>query len=127
MCLLELCISGYGCEDAFLAPGTLTQSRRVIRGFGKINQTNHFGSSVYHWLCQNRLYNTVCSLVDGKIGGFVAKRFLPSDGLHYEPRWFHRFTLEGVTTEGELGRQRYPIGDIFILIVAACELALEAA
>ena len=30
LCLPELCISGYGCEDAFLAPGTLAQSRRVL-------------------------------------------------------------------------------------------------
>ena len=111
LCLPELCISGYGCEDAFLAPGTLTQSRRLLEELARL--TNGMIVAVgLPLLYQNRLYNTVCLLVNGKIGGFVAKRFLPSDGLHYEPRWFHRWP-EGVSTEIELNGQRYPIGDIY--------------
>jgi NAD+ synthase (glutamine-hydrolysing) len=111
LCLPELCISGYGCEDAFLAPGTLTQSSQTLSELAKL--TNGIIVAVgLPLLYQNRVYNTVCLLVDGKIGGFVAKRFLPSDGLHYEPRWFHRWP-QGVHTEVELNGQRYPIGDIY--------------
>ena len=30
LCLPEMCISGYGCEDAFQSPATLTESWRVL-------------------------------------------------------------------------------------------------
>ena len=30
LCLPELCISGYGCEDAFLAHGVLETSRDIL-------------------------------------------------------------------------------------------------
>jgi NAD+ synthase (glutamine-hydrolysing) len=110
LCLPELCISGYGCEDAFLAPGTLAQSLRVL--FEIASKTQGMIVAVgLPLLSQNRIYNTVCLLVDGKIAGFVAKHFLPSDGLHYEPRWFHRWPQE-ICAEVDINNKRYPIGDI---------------
>jgi NAD+ synthase (glutamine-hydrolysing) len=30
LCLPELCISGYGCEDAFHSPGVQEMARRVL-------------------------------------------------------------------------------------------------
>jgi NAD+ synthase (glutamine-hydrolysing) len=30
LCLPELCISGYGCEDAFHSPGTYRTAREVL-------------------------------------------------------------------------------------------------
>ncbi|MDM8557275.1 NAD(+) synthase [Candidatus Parabeggiatoa sp. HSG14] len=111
LCLPELCISGYGCEDTFLAFGTLVQSQQVLHDI--VPYTKDIIVAVglplsYH----NRVYNTVCLLVDGKIGGFVAKRFLPSSGIHYEPRWFHRWP-QNVHSEIELNGEHYPIGDIY--------------
>jgi NAD+ synthase (glutamine-hydrolysing) len=111
LCLPELCISGYGCEDAFLAPGTLEQSRRVLSEL--IRQTYGIIVSVgLPLLYENRIYNTVCLLVDGKIAGFVAKRFLPNDGIHYETRWFHCWPQD-VSAKINLNGQYYPIGDIY--------------
>ncbi len=111
LCLPELCISGYGCEDAFLAPGTLAQSQRVLHEIAP--QTQEIIIAVgLPLLYQNRIYNTVCLLVNGKIGGFVAKQFLPADGIHYEPRWFHRWP-QNVSAEIEINGQHYPIGDIY--------------
>jgi len=111
LCLPELCISGYGCEDAFLAPGTLAQSRRVLHEIAP--QTKNIIVAVgLPLLYQNRVYNTVCLLVDGAICGFVAKRFLPSDGIHYEPRWFHRWP-QNVHVEIGLNGQTYHMGDIY--------------
>ncbi|MEN8219158.1 MAG: NAD(+) synthase [Pseudomonadota bacterium] len=111
LCLPELCISGYGCEDAFLAPGTLAQSRRVLHEIAQ--QSKDIIVAVGLPLSyQNRVYNTVCLLVNGTICGFVAKRFLPSDGIHYEPRWFHRWP-QNVHVEIDLDGQAYPIGDIY--------------
>jgi NAD+ synthase (glutamine-hydrolysing) len=111
LCLPELCLSGYGCEDAFLAPGTLAQSWRVLQTI--VPQTYNIIVAVgLPLLYQNRGYNTVGLLINGQIGGFVAKKFLPSDGIHYEPRWFHRWP-SGAQTEIEIDEQRYPLGDIY--------------
>jgi NAD+ synthase (glutamine-hydrolysing) len=111
LCLPELCISGYGCEDTFLASGTLIQSLQVLHDIVSLTKDIIVAVGLplsYH----NRVYNTACLLVDGKIGGFVAKRFLPSDGIHYEPRWFHRWP-QNVHAEIDINGQRYPIGDIY--------------
>ncbi len=111
ICLPELCISGYGCEDTFLAPGTLTQSLQSLHDIAPLTQ-NMIVAVGLPLLYQNRVYNTAALLVNGTIGGFVAKRFLPSDGIHYEPRWFHRWP-QSVQAEIEISGQHYPIGDIF--------------
>jgi len=111
LCLPELCISGYGCEDAFLASGTLAQSQRVLTELLPLTQ-NMIVAVGLPLTYQNRVYNAVCLLVDGKIAGFVAKRFLPDDGIHYESRWFQPWPHELQTTI-EFAGQRYPIGDIY--------------
>ncbi len=111
LCLPELCITGYGCEDAFqgafvhrtawkilheLAPAT----RRLVVAIGLPVSFQH------------ALYNTAALLVDGRIAGFVAKRFLAGDGIHYEPRWFKPWPV-GVRHELEIDGARYPLGDCF--------------
>jgi len=111
LCLPELCISGYGCEDAFLSPSTLIQSQRVFQAI--IPHTKNIIVALGLPLAyQNRVYNVVSLLVNGQICGFVAKRFLAGDGIHYEPRWFQAWPA-GIFTEIEIQNQRYPIGDIY--------------
>lgn len=111
LCLPELCISGYGCEDTFLAPGTLAQSRKILQEI--VPQTKEIIVAVgLPLLYQNRVYNTVCLLVNGHIGGFVAKRFLPNDGIHYEPRWFHCWP-QNISAQINIEGQNYPMGDIY--------------
>lgn len=63
-------------------------------------------------LFQNALFNTVCLAADGRILGFVAKRFLAGDGIHYEPRWFKPWPGGVRQTIDVLGGE-YPIGDLF--------------
>lgn len=111
LCLPELCISGYGCEDMFLAPATIAQSQQVLLKIAP--QTKGLIIAVgLPVSLQNRIYNTVCLLVDGEIAGFVAKRFLAGDGIHYEPRWFHPWPHD-VRSEIDIDGKTYPIGDIF--------------
>lgn len=111
LCLPELCISGYGCEDAFLSPGTLLQSLRTLQKIAP--KTKDIIVTVgLPLLYQNRVYNVVGLLASGKICGFVAKRFLAGDGIHYEPRWFKAW-LHDVFVEIEIDGQLYPLGDIY--------------
>src|SRR5512142_2981807 len=87
LCLPELCITGYGCEDAFLARGVQEQARGVLLGLLRATRdlVVSVGLPILH---RNALLNVACVIADGRILGFVAKRHLAGDGIHYEPRWF---------------------------------------
>ena len=62
-------------------------------------------------LHRSALFNCACLAVNGRIAGFVAKRFLAGEGLHYEPRWFKPWP-RGVRETVTLGGEDYPIGDL---------------
>jgi len=112
LCLPEMCIPGYGCQDAFLSPSVQRTSLRVLmdellpatRGMAV-----SFGLPlVYH----NVLFNAACLAVDGALAGFVCKRHLAGDGVHYEPRWFKAWQA-GARGEVEVDGRAYPIGDLY--------------
>ena len=110
LCLPELCISGYGCEDAFHSPGVQQMALRVLLEIVPATRglIVSLGLPVAY---RHGLFNTAALAVDGRLLGFVAKQFLAGDGIHYEPRWFKpwpaghrgRVAIEGV---------EYPLGDI---------------
>jgi NAD+ synthase (glutamine-hydrolysing) len=110
LCLPEMCISGYGCEDAFLGAGLIAETERVL--FELLPETRGmvvtFGVPVLH---HNALFNTAVMAVDGRIAGLVAKRFLAGDGIHYEPRWFKPWR-EGRRASITLRGVDYPLGDL---------------
>ncbi|MBC8154908.1 MAG: NAD+ synthetase, partial [Bacteroidetes bacterium] len=87
LCLPELCISGYGCEDAFYAQNTIDQSMASLLEI--VEHTNDItvsvGLPVRH---NNRTINTACLISNKRILGFIGKQHLPQNGIHYEPRWF---------------------------------------
>ncbi len=110
LCLPEMCITGYGCEDAFHARGVQRTALEVLRDL--LPATEGIVVSVgLPLLFKNSLFNTACLLVDGQVAGFVAKRALAGDGLHYEPRWFRPWP-RGVQTEVKIHGQAYPVGDL---------------
>ncbi len=110
LCLPELCISGYGCEDAFFGRGTQATALAVLREVVSATKgmVVSFGLPLLH---RNALFSCACLAVDGRIAGFVAKRFLCGDGLHYEPRWFKPWP-QGVRDTVTLDGQDFPIGDL---------------
>jgi NAD+ synthase (glutamine-hydrolysing) len=110
LCLPELCISGYGCEDAFLSPGVQRMSWRVLEEVlpESRGMIISLGLPLLH---HNALYDVACLAVDGKIAGFTAKRFLAGDGIHYEPRWFKPWPV-GRRTQTTVDGREYPLGDI---------------
>jgi NAD+ synthase (glutamine-hydrolysing) len=111
LCLPELCITGYGCEDAFFSHNTTDMALQILQEivpFTK-NIIVCVGLPVRYL---NRVFNTACLVVDGEIIGFVAKKFLPGDGIHYEPRWFSPW-LTGEQGEVEVNGEYYPLGDLF--------------
>lgn len=90
LCLPELCISGYGCEDAFYSSATLQRSLAIAHDLAPETQ----GMIVCFGLplrIRNKTYNAAAVAADGKILGFVLKQHLPNYGVFYEDRWFQRW------------------------------------
>ena len=110
LCLPELCITGYGCEDMYFSPGIQATALDMLQEL--VPETNGliacFGLPVFH---EGALYNAAALACDGRLLGLVAKQHLAGDGIHYEPRWFRRWAA-GVVGSLEIGKQEYPIGDL---------------
>jgi NAD+ synthase (glutamine-hydrolysing) len=110
LCLPELCITGYGCEDAFQSPGV---QRMAIEVLAEV-VPHTAGMVVAVGLpvrFENGLYDGAAVVADGRIAGIACKQHLAGDGIHYEPRWFrgwHRGRRGTVTLAG----QAVPIGDL---------------
>ena len=109
LCLPELAITGYGCEDQFLSHELAQRAWASLTQIAPETQGMVVAVGLPVWV-KNAVYNAVAVLVDGTIGGLVAKKNLAGDGLHYEPRWFHAWP-EGVIVEDEFGDHYLPIGD----------------
>ena len=111
LCLPELCISGYGCEDAFLSPAVAETAWSVLQEIAPRvrDVVVSLGLPIPF---RNALYNCACLVAEGRMLGFVGKRFLAGDGLHYEPRWFKPWP-RGVVTELVRDGVRYPLGDLY--------------
>lgn len=110
LCLPELCITGYGCEDAFHSRGVQQTAWQILEEIAPLT-TGMAVSVGLPLLHHNALFNAACLLVDGRIVGFSAKRFLAGDGIHYEPRWFKPWPHDQ-RSEVECNGERYPIGDL---------------
>ncbi len=110
LCLPELCITGYGCEDAFHSPGLHHTAEQVLLEILPETQglIVSVGLPVLH---RGGLFNAACLMVDGQIVGFAAKQHLAGEGIHYEPRWFKRWPKD-VHAETEVAGNVYPLGDL---------------
>jgi len=111
LCLPEMCIPGYGCEDTFHSPGLQRKSLELLDEIAPASR-GMIVSVGLPLLYHKALYNTACLLVDGAIAGFSAKRFLAGDGIHYEPRWFRAWP-EGRRAQVEIDGVEYPLGDLY--------------
>lgn len=114
LCLPELCITGYGCEDMFLSPGMLRRAGQQLVAL--IPETKGMVVSVgLPVLVRNAVYNAAALLVDGELIGLAAKQHLAGDGIHYEPRWFDAWEPGAVETI-EFGEHTVPIGDLIFTV-----------
>ncbi|MDX5346609.1 MAG: NAD(+) synthase [Hymenobacteraceae bacterium] len=110
LCLPEMAITGYGCEDLFLhewlpqmAFEKLLEIKEWCEGLVVcVTLPVRLGTAVY---------NCVCVIRDKEILGFTAKQFLANDGVHYEPRWFTSWVPDTVQ-EFDMFGKTYQIGDL---------------
>lgn len=119
LCLPELAITGYACEDAFFMDGLQDTAFAQLEALAPLTRgmVVAVGLPVYHG---KALYNAAALLADGAIVGFAAKQFLAGDGIHYEPRWFKPWPageldeLERTAPDGSI--RKFPIGDLAFAI-----------
>ena len=110
VCLPELAISGYGCEDTFFAPGVQQTALQVLGEL--IPHTKGIITTLGLPISFDRaLYNAVAVCCDENLVGLVYKQFLADDGIHYEPRWFKPWPVGEVHEASVLGKP-YPAGDL---------------
>jgi NAD+ synthase (glutamine-hydrolysing) len=110
LCLPELTITGYGCEDAFYSLTTAEMAENALRTLlpDTMGMTVVVGLPHYYY---GAMYNCAAVLQDGVILGVNAKRVLPREGVHYEPRWFRPWPFGKVVTTTLVG-QKVPFGDL---------------
>lgn len=121
-CLPELCMSGYGCEDAFYAGHV--RERAISQLVELIPKTTGIVALVGLPLeVEGRLYNAVACLADGRLLGFTLKQFLADDGIHYEPRWFKPWPT-GEVRQVSIDGADVPAGDL-LYDVAGVRLGVE--
>ena len=110
LCLPELCVTGYGCEDLFLSDWIYEKVLELLPEIVSACRdiTVAVGVPVRY---QHRNYNTACFIHNQRILGFTAKQHLANDGVHYEPRWFTPWPAHQTATLKVHG-QTYPLGDV---------------
>lgn len=110
LCLPELCITGYGCEDLFLSdwlPARAWMELKEIQDHCS-DITVSVGLPVR---INETTYNGACVIRNKKILGISLKQFLARDGVHYEPRWFSPW-LPNTTTTIVQDHESIAVGDL---------------
>lgn len=122
LCLPELCITGYGCEDAFFAQNTVDQASNCLLEI--VGHTQGIlvtvGLPIRY---NNRIVNVACLLGNGQIIGFIGKQHLPNDGIHYEERWFKPWAANQ-RADIQVGQATYPLGD-WVFEVSGIRIGFE--
>ena len=114
LCLPELCLTGYGCEDFFLSEWL--PAKALIHLEKIITHTSDIAVTVgLPFRYQNRVFNCIAIIHDEKIIGLYAKHNLANEGVHYETRWFSSWPY-GEIHQIELLGQKVAFGAITCII-----------
>lgn len=108
----ELCVTGYGCEDAFHSMAVIRTASELLGEIAAETQGLIACIGLPVWI-SGGLYNGAAVLVDGKLQAVACKQHLAAEGIHYEPRWFRPWPA-GHVEPVELGGQTAPAGDLVL-------------
>jgi NAD+ synthase (glutamine-hydrolysing) len=110
LCLPELSLTGYGCEDLFLSEWLLKKAVALTEQL-LVETKGLFTTFNIPIPFRGKTYNCAVVVQDQKVLGIYAKQFMALDGVHYEPRWFEPWPI-GVVEEISLWGQTINIGDL---------------
>jgi len=110
LCLPELCITGYGCEDVFLSDWLSETAWEKLKQIAShcSNIAVAVGLPVR---INGKTYNGACVIDDQKILGITLKQNLANEGVHYEPRWFVAWK-PGEVIDIPSGKEVIRVGDL---------------
>ena len=130
LCLPELAITGYGCEDHFLSEAVRNTAWDMVQELLPYTE-GLFTCFGIPYRFYNALYNVMVCVYDKEIIGIIPKQHLAGDGIHYEPRWFKPWsngirTLCNAATKHQRALQKspIPIGD-FIFDIDGVSIGFE--
>ena len=110
LCLPELSVTGYGCEDLFLSEWLPEKALKYLPEL--VEETAGLLMTLNLPIrYRQKLYNCAVLVHDKQILGVYAKQFMALDGVHYEPRWFNPWPVNEVDSINLFGKA-YPIGDV---------------
>ncbi len=110
LCLPELSVTGYGCEDLFLSDWLPKKALSFVPEL--VDETEGLLTTINIPIRHKRLLYNCSVIVHNKaIMGVYAKQYMALDGVHYEPRWFNPWPI-GLVEEIEIDGKLYPIGDL---------------
>lgn len=110
LCLPELCITGYGCEDTFLSAWICEEAMKQLASI-KNFCTDITVTVGLPLRLNNATYNGAAVISNKKILGITLKQNLALDGVHYEPRWFSAWPFNEVSSINVNG-ETIPVGDL---------------
>ena len=113
LCLPELSLSGYGCEDMFLSADFAHQVEQIITRLLADTEGMSLlvGAPIHH---RQRIYNAMIFIQDKQIVAMAAKKALAEGGVYYESRWFSPWTPGVMDTIDYGSCSSVPLGDIRI-------------
>jgi NAD+ synthase (glutamine-hydrolysing) len=112
LCLPELCITGYGCEDMFLSDWLYEKAESQLLNI--IAQTDNIAISIGLPVLKNgKRYNTTWLIENQEVLGIYAKQRLANDGVHYELRWFDEW-MTGEVSSYLFNNKEIPFGHISV-------------
>jgi NAD+ synthase (glutamine-hydrolysing) len=110
LCLPELCLTAYGCEDLFLSNWLPEKALSFIPRIAA--HTEHIAVTIgLPVRLDERTYNCIVVIKNKKIIGITAKQFLANDGVHYEPRWFTSWAA-GSVVDYQINGENVLFGDL---------------
>jgi NAD+ synthase (glutamine-hydrolysing) len=110
LCLPELSITGYGCEDLFLSDWV---SAKAFEELQKImpHCTDITVCAGLPIRLQSVTYNGVAVIRNQQLLGITLKQNMARDGIHYEPRWFDPWPPLKVI-QHQVDDFSFPLGDV---------------
>jgi len=122
LCLPELCVTGYGCEDLFFSKDLQKRALNITLELAKSSGELAFPVGL-PLLFNNTLYNVSCLCHQGKVIGFTPKHHLANYEIHYERRWFKEWEVGRCETI-LIDNTEYLIGD-YIFDVKGIKVGFE--
>lgn len=126
ICLPELSVTAYTCQDLFQQQLLLDQAEtsllKLMEFSRNLNITALVGVPV---LYNNMLFNCAAVLQKGKIFGFVPKTYLPNYREFSEKRWFTQAQVLNEGVELRFCGQTVPLSTRLLFTTSHCTFGIE--